>query len=130
MKIDEGFEEEAIEDMTGIIEIATPGEGRLPIVIGPGIMPGNGSGNALHIDIRFQLLRAMDISVADLHGPSFGRIESETGRIGIEARAIEVPTIFVGLASRENGSIEFELAPNIPKGGYAKGDVGGIKPMM
>src|SRR3954471_2922176 len=93
-------------------------------------MPGNGSGNALHINIRFQLLRAMDISVADLHGPRFGRIESETGRIGIEARAIEVPTTFVGLASRENGSIEFELAPNIPKGGYAKGDVGGIKPMM
>ncbi len=124
------LQQQGVQPVAGLVVVAAPGEGRLPIPAGELPVVGRRCGEPVLADVRLQLLGALDVAVAHLQGPVGGRIEAQTAGPGVQSKGIEVPAVLVRLAAIEHRALDLPGAMDEAGGDHPEGDVGGIQPMM
>ena len=78
----------------------------------------------MSIHIGFERFRALDVAVRELKRQILRRVPGDAAAEGIEARAIEIVTIFIRLAPSERAAFDLYVAPLQTGGGDPERDVG------
>src|SRR5690606_17106956 len=89
-----------------------------------------GCGRPANVGRRRDLLRALEIGGADLQRPTRRRVPAEPHRIGVDAAALEVPAMLVGLATAESRYLDLEVVDDESRGQHAIRDVRAVEPMV
>src|SRR6185369_16948308 len=86
--------------------------------------------DSLCVNLRLQLFRAVQMSVADLERPVSVWIVRCSKGVRIERRMIELVSFLIRLAAGENGRIEFKVSPSVTQCLDTVSDVRRVQPVM
>src|SRR5579872_5882602 len=106
-----------------MIDIASPRKSGLPVSVFKFAVIGSRCRNAVLVNLRCKLFRALDEAITGLERPVFVRIPGNATRSGVQPKGIKIPAILIRLAAVEVGKIDFPLAKNITCGEDAEGDM-------
>ena len=116
--------------VAGDAVVAPPGEGGLPVAAGERpVVHRRGRGAAV-VDLRLELLGAVEMAVAHLERPVGRRLPGGPQGPGVHLRALEVGAVLVRLAAGEDRALELDAVVDPAEGGDAEGDVGRVEPVM
>src|SRR6266850_2624983 len=77
-----------------------------------------------------QLLRALDMTAAELQRPVLRRVVRKTHRSGIELAGLDVVAILVGLTAAKHRSLDLHVVVHVSQRHYAVSYVRGVEPVM
>src|SRR3954470_24337416 len=84
----------------------------------------------MNVDVRFERLRTVQITVRDLQSPIARRIPRDASTRRIEARAIKIVSVFIRFPPGKEAAFHFKASPNGSERRHPKGNVTGILPVM